>query len=573
MPVSILTHGAAGDGTTDDTAALVAALAAAGASDYVLIPAGTYRIDGPVTLGAVTREIRGESGSILKTPDSHPGATARMFAITGDTTLTIRDLTLQGPTSSNATYKRRAISQTETGSVGGTLTMTQVNVLGYWQYALEIVSGSAGLNGSYTSTLNNCNLKAAESTVKYFGHDAVQKTLVMTSTTVEKLDASIADWTMYIHRHHVYTWTDCTITGSAQFNLHIYSGGHNGAHTFTRCTFAGSGGNLLGNDMTTATYTSCAFTGQAFWPDHATATFTSCTFTAGGGTHTSSPSPTSVTFTSCTFAATAELGSTGTPTWTVTSCTFTDAALNLLNGTLTATSCTFTASASLTFAVAFSSSTTATLTSCTFTGQYAHDRGALRSDSGTGITLTVTSCTFAQTLGAATWIPGAGNTVTLDRCTSSGTKGTILAGGGTWTIKNCLAYGKTAAGIQVTAGVVGIDHCVMHGNTTGLTASGGTVTVKNSIIFGNTTNLSGTVTQVTNLVGTNPLFIAPESGNFRLSPSSVAARAGTQTPVGQDFTGAYWPDPFHPDIGAYGLATRSSRIPRWSGRPAARGRR
>lgn len=59
------TYGAVGDGTTDDTAALLAAFTAAmSANKTVVFPAGTYKVTGPITTGGTSTASASGSGSL-----------------------------------------------------------------------------------------------------------------------------------------------------------------------------------------------------------------------------------------------------------------------------------------------------------------------------------------------------------------------------------------------------------------------------------------------------------------------------------------------------------------------------
>lgn len=165
-------------------------------------------------------------------------------------------------------------------------------------------------------------------------------------------------------------------------------------------------------------------------------------------------------------------------------------------------------------------------------------------------------------------------------------------------VYNNLIYGNSGYGIVVNydaAGSVIYHNTVANNGYVGIAIEGSTgITVRNNISSNNgggSGDLSagaGTYTAIDhniftkgefitviagNSYSTSPQFLDEGNANYRLAASSPAARAGVKTFVGKDCTGTYWPDPLHPEIGAYGLATRSSRIPRWSGRPAARGRR
>jgi hypothetical protein len=116
------------------------------------------------------------------------------------------------------------------------------------------------------------------------------------------------------------------------------------------------------------------------------------------------------------------------------------------------------------------------------------------------------------------------------------------------------------AGILTEASVTG---CLMYSNTVtqntsmyGLKTTTGVSgnTIENNILYSNTgaTNLQDDAasTQVTNLVGVNPVFVSPSTNNFNLTVGSPAIDAGTPNAVApNDITGRVRTGNF--DIGAY----------------------
>ena len=63
--ISVITAGATGNGSTDDTAAIQFALNSSAAGDTLVFPTGTYRISSHITVPS-NRTLQGQSGSIIK---------------------------------------------------------------------------------------------------------------------------------------------------------------------------------------------------------------------------------------------------------------------------------------------------------------------------------------------------------------------------------------------------------------------------------------------------------------------------------------------------------------------------
>lgn len=76
--INVLDYGAKGDGTSDDTTAILSAITAAGGGRLVYFPAGTYLITANIPITANYIKLFGDPGAILKR-----GANIEMVTITG----------------------------------------------------------------------------------------------------------------------------------------------------------------------------------------------------------------------------------------------------------------------------------------------------------------------------------------------------------------------------------------------------------------------------------------------------------------------------------------------------------
>ncbi len=121
--------------------------------------------------------------------------------------------------------------------------------------------------------------------------------------------------------------------------------------------------------------------------------------------------------------------------------------------------------------------------------------------------------------------------------TLPGGQGIVVSSGTGNKIWNNTVYDNTAEGIILGSGAVSTQ-------------------VHNNILYGNGTNYSpGTSTGtslVTNLVGTNPVFVSAGSDDYHLSSTSPAIDVGTGvSAVATDIAGTVRPQGIKPDIGAY----------------------
>jgi hypothetical protein len=146
-------YGAKGNGTSDDTAALQAAVnAAAAASGEVFLPRGTYKVSAPITLAAGVG-IRGSGTSVTQINATHAGA---VFATATPGARTyfwrFENLRIAGPGSTTA------------GSVGidldsvSSAAMTNVEVAGF-EKAIRIrssINGGATYNRLTNVTASGC---------------------------------------------------------------------------------------------------------------------------------------------------------------------------------------------------------------------------------------------------------------------------------------------------------------------------------------------------------------------------------------------------------------------------------
>lgn len=161
--VTNVAYGATGDGSTDDTSAINAALTAAGTGSSVWFPPGTYIVSSITPLdGQTLHGVRG--GSILKRKAA-AGTSAGVITLSGDTNVTIKNLTIDG-NYLNAT--QGAWYGIDVTSASDYCTIDNVEVINCRRDATNDVACVRILSSDFAK-ISNCRLDNSNNNLLLFG--------------------------------------------------------------------------------------------------------------------------------------------------------------------------------------------------------------------------------------------------------------------------------------------------------------------------------------------------------------------------------------------------------------------
>jgi len=383
-----------------------------------------------------------------------------------------------------------------------------------------------------------------------------------------------------------------TITGSnADGNFSNSSGGgmynDGSSPTVTNCTFSGNtarNGSGMYNTSSSPVVTNCTFSGNSttggggggMYNESSNPMITNCTLLKniggiGGGIYNKNSSPTLV---NSTFSENTALGTAGgiynkDSNPTIINCTFSENSAGGNGGGMynadsnpTITNCTISTSEAIFGGAMYNKNSNPIVNRCSFPGN-----SAISGGSGGGIynkdsSPIVTHCIFSDSeadFGGG--IYNDGGSPTVSNCIFSDNSVVMGDGGGMYneasnsTVVNCIFFANSVVmggggGMCNESSSPTVSNCIFFANS--VTISGGgiyninsNITVINCILWDNSPDeiyddistsivnysiVKGGYTGIGNL-DTNPLFVDPSSGNFRLQESSPAIDAGNDVAV------------------------------------------
>lgn len=166
-------------------------------------------------------------------------------------------------------------------------------------------------------------------------------------------------------------------------------------------------------------------------------------------------------------------------------------------------------------------------------------------DALTACTSTFTRCLFrGRTGGSWTFFKGSDLATTFNYCIFDGSRGTGSAdaeftpqGPGATTANNCVFFGGAvpAGNISLGANTLVMNNCIVSSWWRAASLGSGTFNSTNTIFHSVTT---GTRTSESGTLTSNPLFVSPSTGNFRLQAGSPAINSGISVGLSVDYAGA-----------------------------------
>jgi hypothetical protein len=206
IDVSNIAYGATGDGTTDDTAAILAAIAAASPGDTIAFPTGTYKITDVIYMNALSSLTLSGTSATIKCAASYDGyQTDGVYGllINGCTDITLTGLTFDANKANNAT------EFVHTRIEGSSVTASSC----VWKnsnYHAIWISGASNVSVSDCDFTDNCTDAGTDSDVYASNENSVYS---FSDCTFERTRESAAQ--AFYMGEGTGTYTNNTFTGPA----------------------------------------------------------------------------------------------------------------------------------------------------------------------------------------------------------------------------------------------------------------------------------------------------------------------------------------------------------------------
>jgi len=253
-------------------AALQAVLSTAAPGDTVQLLPGVHTMTASVIVPTgVTVAGAGDGSTILSWPSGPAGTDVVGFSVAGSATVTLRDLTLQGPTIPRAggKYTYAILVSGTPANTTGELTCERVRITKPagagtgWYRGVQVQAGSITDTGGFDLHLNDCDITTDNGGLNvYCPSNGTAKTVWAVDTHIHDLDGSHC---AYIHPGVAFEFLRCRFGTTPSYALQHYSGGADGIARFARfvdCDFDASAtlGVLTSNSAgASTTFKNCRF--------------------------------------------------------------------------------------------------------------------------------------------------------------------------------------------------------------------------------------------------------------------------------------------------------------------------
>ena len=297
MPIiNVQWYGAVGDGVTNDRASIDTAIQAALSQEVPLyFPAGTYLItfDAVNTTLSITADlmIQGDGKdltTIIVGPEI-PAFVYRLFTVSGDVNVDVRNLTFQGPADTGAQVTSAFYLLAGSAGESGSLKLLDCDITrNFYTPIIGIAGGPGPFTGSFDMECYRCDLTGYAQVISIFGDDDAEKTIRLVDCDIH--DAGLNDGLTHLVYLHPHIASYCARThfynAIGGWAWHVWSAAATQNTipkflNFTDCVFS-QNAPIITSNMARSLFTDCRFLSPKGLNLRYAATFTGCEFIPTG---------------------------------------------------------------------------------------------------------------------------------------------------------------------------------------------------------------------------------------------------------------------------------------------------